>query len=368
MNFRRSLPEIRWQSCLSLVPGTGPPATPPYTLPLFHASYNVVKKSKGISMRLIIAGIALLCASFAFADTITLKNGRAISGTYLGGTARTVRIDDGVNVRTIDVSDIQRIDFGGDPYESSSRRSGESSSRPTLRRAPSSSSTDSSDAPTLRRAPSSASSDADADADPDRPILRRNPETATRNPENVMRPDPSAPSSTPAVAASGTLPAGTNLVIRMIESVDSQTNRVGQTFRASMDQPVMVDGQTIIPRGADAVVKLVEAKDSGKLTGHADLTLSLQSVSINGHYVEIDTQTINKESGSQGEKTAKVAGGGAVAGAVIGAIAGGGKGAAIGAGAGAAAGAGSQVIMGGQRVRVPSETRLTFVLDNAAQF
>src|ERR1035438_6417714 len=182
MNFRRSLPEIRWQSCLSLVPGTGPPATPPYTLPLFHASYNVVKKSKGISMRLIIAGIALLCASFAFADTITLKNGRAISGTYLGGTARTVRIDDGVNVRTIDVSDIQRIDFVGDPYESSSRRSGESSSRPTLRRAPSSSSTDSSDAPTLRRADPSASSD--ADADPDRPVLRRNPETATRNPEN----------------------------------------------------------------------------------------------------------------------------------------------------------------------------------------
>src|ERR1039457_6872678 len=92
MNFRRSLPEIRWQPCLSPVPGTGY-AHPPYTLQPFHASYNVVKKSKGISMRLIIAGIALLCASLAFADTITLKNGRAINGTYLGGTARTVRMD-----------------------------------------------------------------------------------------------------------------------------------------------------------------------------------------------------------------------------------------------------------------------------------
>src|ERR1017187_3923782 len=290
-------------------------------------------------MRLIIAGIALLCASLAFADTITLTNGRVINGTYLGGTARTVRIDDGVKVWTIDVGGILRIEFG-DSYESSNRRSGESSSRPTLRRAPSSSSTGSSDGPTLRRADSSSNSD--ADTDPDRPVLRRNPETATRNPENVMRPDASAPPSAPAVAASGTLPAGTNLVIRMIESVDSQTNRVGQTFRASIDQPVMVDGETVIPRGADAVVKLVDAKDSGKLTGHADLTLALQSVRINGHYVDIDTQTINKESGSQGEKTAKVAGGGAVAGAVIGAIAGGGKGAAIGAGAGAAAGAGSQ--------------------------
>ena len=315
-------------------------------------------------MRLFFAGIALVCATLGFADTITLKSGRAISGTYLGGTARTVRVDDGVNVRTIDVADILRIEFGdSSSSDSSNRDSGRSSSRPTLRRAPSSSSSDSSSGPTLRRADPSASSD--ADADPDRPILRRNP-------ENVMRPDDSAPSSTPSspppVAGIGTLPAGTNLVIRMIESVDSQTNRVGQTFRASMDQPVMVDGQTVIPRGADAVVKLVEAKDSGKLTGHAELTLALQSVRINGHYVEIETQNINRESGSQGEKTAKVAGGAAAAGAVIGAIAGGGKGAAIGAGAGAAAGAGSQVILGGQRVRIPSETRLTFVLDNPAHF
>ena len=57
-------------------------------------------------MRLTYAGIAFVCATFAYADTITLKNGRVISGTYLGGTARTVRVDDGVNVRTLDVSDV----------------------------------------------------------------------------------------------------------------------------------------------------------------------------------------------------------------------------------------------------------------------
>ena len=317
-------------------------------------------------MRLIYAGIALLCATLGFADTITLKNGRVINGTYLGGTARTIRIDDGVNVQTFDVSDIRRIEFSGssDESSSSSRSSGGSSNRPTLRRAPSSSSSgsssDSSDVPTLRRAPSTSSSD--SDNDPDRPILHRNP-------ENVMRPGDSTSSPIPTAApATGTIPAGTNLAIRMIESVDSETNRVGQTFRASLDQPVIVDGQTAIPRGADVVVKLVEAKESGKLTGRADLTLSLQSVLINGHFVEINTTSINKESGSQGEKTAKVAGGTAAVGAVIGAIAGGGKGAAIGAGAGAAAGAGSQVITGGQRVRIPSETRLTFVLDNAVHF
>ncbi len=316
-----------------------------------------MKKPNGALMRLIfVAGIALVCATLGFADTITLKSGRVINGTFLGGTARTVRIDDGVNVRTIDVSEIARIEFSGNSVESSSRNSGGYSNGPTLRRAPSSS--DSSDVPTLRRAPSTSS--ADSDPDPDRPVLHRNP-------ENVMRPDDSAVPPPPTVAT-GTLPAGTNLVIRMIESVDSETNRVGQSFRASLDQPVMVDGQTAIPRGADVVVKLVEAKDSGKLTGKANLTLSLQSVSINGHFVDINTQSISKEGASQGQKTAKVAGGTAAVGAVIGAIAGGGKGAAIGAGAGAAAGAGSQVIMGGQHVKVPSETRLTFVLESATHF
>jgi hypothetical protein len=299
-----------------------------------------VKKSKGMIMRLIYAGIALVCATLGFADTITLKSGRVINGTYLGGTARTVRVDDGVNVRTVDVSDILRIEFGN-AVENSARNSDRPSSGPTLRRADSSSSSSS-------------------DSDQDRPVLRR--------PENVMRPTDAPPPPPPPAMASGILPAGTNLVIRMIESVDSETNRVGQSFRASLDQPVMVDGQTVIPRGADAVVRLVDAKDSGKLTGRAELTLSLQSVSINGRMVDINTQSINKEGASQGEKTAKVAGGTAAVGAIIGAIAGGGKGAAIGAGAGAAAGAGSQAITGGQRVRIPSETRLTFILDNPTRF
>ena len=84
--------------------------------------------------------------------------------------------------------------------------------------------------------------------------------------------------------------------------------------------------------------------------------------------VDVNTQTVKQESASRGERTAKVAGGTAAVGAIIGAIAGGGKGAAIGAGAGAAAGAGSQVITDGQQVRIPSETRLTFVLDNAVKF
>ena len=88
------------------------------------------------------------------------------------------------------------------------------------------------------------------------------------------------------------LPAGTNLVIRMIDGVDSENARAGQTFNASIDEPVMVNGQTVIPRGADVVVKLVDAKESGKLTGRAELTLDLLSVRVDGRMVDVNTQTV----------------------------------------------------------------------------
>jgi hypothetical protein len=188
----------------------------------------------------------------------------------------------------------------------------------------------------------------------------------TRPESNVFRPAPAEPLPAPR-SAGGELPAGTNLVVRMIDGVDSQVNRVGQTFAASLDEPVMLNGETVIPRGADVVVKLVDAKESGKLTGRSELTLDLVSVKVNGRMVDVNTQTVSQESSSRGARTAKVAGGTAAVGAIIGAIAGGGKGAAIGAGAGAAAGAGAEVVTAGQRVKIPSETRLTFVLDNAVR-
>jgi hypothetical protein len=159
------------------------------------------------------------------------------------------------------------------------------------------------------------------------------------------------------------LAAGTNIIVRTIDGVDSDVNRLGQTFAASVDEPVELNGQTVIPRGADVVLKLVDSKESGTFTGRAELTLDLVSVKVDGRPVDLNTQTVSRESDSRGERTAKVAGGTAAVGAIIGAIAGGGKGAAIGAAAGGAAGAGSQVITKGQRVKIPSETRLTFVLE-----
>ncbi len=277
-------------------------------------------------MRLLRIAIVLAIATAGFADTVTLKSGRVINGTYLGGTARTIRVEVGDNIETFDVSDVSRIEFRGASASSSSMR--EEEPRPTLRRA-------------------------DGSARP--PVDNPGP----------MRPDPGQSAPPPPVrSARGVeLPAGTNIVVRMIEGVDSEAARVGQTFAASLDEPVMSNGEVAIPRGADVIVKLVDSKESGKLAGRAELTLDLVSVKVDGRMVDINTQTVSRESSSRGERTAKVAGGTAAVGAIIGAIAGGGKGAAIGAGAGAAAGAGAEVVTKGQRVKIPSETRLTFVLD-----
>jgi hypothetical protein len=270
-------------------------------------------------MRLLCIGLALACAATGFADTLTLRSGRVIQGTYLGGSARQVRVDVGDRIETLDVSDVSRIEFN--------------------------------------------SSAASVPAPPPPPAPPSEPVLVRRSESNVFRPDTEPVAASPPARWSGELPAGTNMVVRLIDGVDSDMNRVGQTFSASLDEPVMINGETVIPRGADVVVKLVDSKESGKFTGRSELTLDLVSVKIDGRPVDINTQTVSRESSSRGERTAKVAGGTAAVGAIIGAIAGGGKGAAIGAAAGGAAGAGAEVVTKGQRVKIPSETRLTFVTD-----
>ena len=164
------------------------------------------------------------------------------------------------------------------------------------------------------------------------------------------------------------IPAGTSITVRMIESVDSKVAHLGQTFRASVDEPVVVNGQTVIPRGADALAKLVEDQQSGKFEGKTILTLALTDITINGQMIDTTTGNVSQASSSRGARTAKVVGGATALGAIIGALAGGGRGAAIGAASGAAVGGGAEVLTKGQQVKIPSETRLNFTLQQPIQF
>jgi hypothetical protein len=260
-----------------------------------------------------------LTALLLQADTLTLRNGTTVQGTYLGGTSRQVRMDLNGDIRTYDIGQVQSVIFDGDQPPPPPPSSYPSSSRPSLREGP------------------NASSDSDRYR-----------------------------SQTPAPTGL-TIPTDTGVTVRMIEAVNSDTSRLGQSYRASLDEPIYVNGQEVVPRGADVLTKLVEDQQSGKIQGKTVLTLALSTITVNGRTYDVTSTDVKTESGSRGARSGKVIGGTAALGAIVGAIAGGGKGAAIGAGSGAALGTGAEVLTGGQKVKIPSETRLTFRLQNPIQ-
>jgi len=159
-----------------------------------------------------------------------------------------------------------------------------------------------------------------------------------------------------------TIPAGTRISVRTIDSIDSTKNHVGDRFQASLQEPLVVDGNIVAPKGADVYGRLEETKTSGTFTGKSELRLALTGIVVHGQTVPLVTGEYELTGKSRGASTAKRTIGGAAVGSIIGAIAGGGKGAGIGAGVGGAAGAGSEIITKGDQVKVPSETLLDFAL------
>jgi hypothetical protein len=162
-----------------------------------------------------------------------------------------------------------------------------------------------------------------------------------------------------------TLPAGTNLAIRLGETLSTDHNYTGDTFRGTLDADIVMDGFVIADKGSKVLGKIVNAERAGRIGGMADLTIALTEINTTDNQrVRIETGAIEKKGPSNnGQDAAKIAGGAAL-GAIIGAIAGGGKGAAIGAGAGGAAGTGAVLITHGRPAVFPTETRLNFRLAN----
>jgi outer membrane biosynthesis protein TonB len=195
-------------------------------------------------------------------------------------------------------------------------------------------------------------------------------------PEPASQPTP-APAPQPAPAAAPAppppppppqpkqvdVPAGTTVTIRMIDGVDSSVNHAGEVFHASLEAPLVVDNQVIVPKGADVFVRLANASSAGHLTGKSDLKLELIKMDFQGRSYPLVSSTYDISGTSRGKRTAATVGGAAAIGALIGAIAGGGKGAAIGAGVGAGSGGVYQGVTKGKQVKIPSETKLDFQLE-----
>lgn len=182
--------------------------------------------------------------------------------------------------------------------------------------------------------------------------------TTTPAPVNVAPPPPPPPPPPQKV----TIPSGTTLAVRLVDTIDSETSTAGQSFRATLDSPLAVDGEVAIPSGYDVEGHVVDVKSAGKFAGQSLLILQLDRISAAGKHYSLQTDQYKREGSSRGKNTAEKVGAGAGIGAIIGALAGGGKGAAIGAAAGGGVGGGVQAATKGQQIKLPSETVLNFTL------
>ncbi len=263
------------------------------------------------------AAAALLLASFAWADTLELKNGSVIKGKYMGGSDSEISFQVGSSVQRYAVGDVASVTF-----DSSSRAS----------------------APAAPSAPAAYNDNPQLAARPTRPQARATSSTAGSSRSSVN------------------VPVGTNITVRTVDAVDSDKNQVGDKFQASLEEPIVVDGAPVVEKGATVYGRLAEAKEAGHIQGRSELKLELTGIVVNGQTIPLVTGEYGVAGSSRGASTAKRVGAGAGIGALIGAIAGGGKGAAIGAGVGAGAGTAVQVMTKGEQVHVPSETLLEFTL------
>ena len=158
------------------------------------------------------------------------------------------------------------------------------------------------------------------------------------------------------------VPAGTTLTVKTDQALSSKSSQEGQTFLATLAQPVSVKGKPALPSGATVSGAVVTAKAKGKIKGEGQLAVRLTSVSVAGHTYAIETNVLDSTVKGKGKRTAATTGGGAAAGALIGGVAGGGKGAGIGALAGAGAGFVGGALTGNKQIELPAESALSFTL------
>ena len=179
-------------------------------------------------------------------------------------------------------------------------------------------------------------------------------------PQPEVQPTPPPPPPPPPPPQKVTIPAGTQLSIRLTDSLDSETNKVGDSFHATLSAPIVIGGETVIPSGADVVGRVANVQSAGRFAGSSLLTLELTSLAVNGKTYNLQTNQWSRQGKGEGKNTATKVGIGTAAGAVLGGLIGGGKGAAIGAASGAGAGTGVAAAKKGEQIKLAPEAVLNF--------
>jgi hypothetical protein len=280
----------------------------------------------------------LLLGTLAWADQIVLKDGTVYSGKFVRGDSNSVDFRILGRIENFKVEDVARIVFKEPELE------GSAGSRMATTVPP--------------PPPPVATTESQGQPLSSSPVESAPPRVA--GPSNPPRTGVSAGAeSAPSEAI---LPVGTPITIRTSTSIDTDRNRVGDIFEATLEQPVVWGDRTVFPRGASVKGRIAYASESGKLTGRAQLILELTEIVANGRPYYLRTSDYTEQGANRANRTAATVGGTAALGAIIGAIAGGGTGAAVGAASGAAVGTGVQVMTRGQVLKIPSETILEFRL------
>ncbi len=190
---------------------------------------------------------------------------------------------------------------------------------------------------------------------------------ASNAPPPMTNPEPATPATPPPPPPPPppqkvTIPSGTSLSVRLIDPIDSETAQDGDTFHATLNAPLTVDGDVAVPAGYEVEGHVVTVHSAGKFAGQSLLNLQLDRIKVHDKHYAIQTDQYEKKASSRSKNTAEKVGGGAVLGAIIGGLAGGGKGAGIGAAAGAGLGGGVQAATKSKQIKLPPETVLNFTL------
>ena len=257
-----------------------------------------------LKVKFVLLTALTLAASMAWADTLELKNGSQIKGKFVGGTETEISFQVGSTVQKYNVADVVSLKFDSEGAASA----------------------------------------------------------PAPQPQSSLPDDPGTDPHVDAKPAYVTIPAGTRISVRTIDAIDSTDSLAGDRFQASLAEPLIFGGDVLVGKDTLVYGRLTQSKESGTFSGRSQLRLELTGIVVNGNTVPVVTGEYEVKGKSRGASTAKRAVGGAALGALIGAVADGGQGAAIGAGVGAGAGAGSEVITGGDHVKVPSETLIDFTL------
>jgi len=165
-----------------------------------------------------------------------------------------------------------------------------------------------------------------------------------------------------------TMPENTQIGVILTDSIDTDVQTTGATFRATLNRPVVVDGHTLFASGAEAKGVLNRVVESGRLKTPAELDFSLTAIQDgDGHWVDVATRTIMEKKASHTNREVAMIGGGAIVGGIIGKIVDRKGSTEIGAAAGAAAGTGLAAATGKQDIFHGAGTEVTFYSSQSTQ-